>query len=467
MNALTLRATCIATLLFVTQVVSAAAVAATDPAKTVGPFIDDQVLAVVRVDATRVDFKALEAWLVERMNAQAAKAGAVDAERIRAAAKDLNGPRGEMEKTLADFKAAGGREVYLLLGMGDLMHQRQPVLIIPIEPGTDANKLEALVGNVEPNAAKVSERVGDVLLVGANEQRQPLIRARENQEKRPAPANAELVAALAAMNGGFDANNAPAVQFAFAPSEQSRKAFEQLAPTLPQQLGGGATADITRGLRWVTVAVALPPRPSFRVTIQARDAAAVDTLDKTIRAALDAGVKLAEAEAARNPQGGDTDMLRAAAKLLPTLAPAREGNDHLVLAMDDARLADLAGVISTGMVLARGNALRVQSMSNMRQALMVAFMWANEHKNEWPDDLAAAAKVSDASQVLINPRGGKSGYKYLKPAGDTKEASARIVLYEVDAEDPSGICVGFMDGHVEFMKHADFEKRFKEQQAAK
>jgi len=40
------------------------------------------------------------------------------------------------------------------------------------------------------------------------------------------------------------------------------------------------------------------------------------------------------------------------------------------------------------------------------------------------------------------------------------------VIYEVDAVDPNGLCVGFMDGHVEFMKDDDFQKRLKDQQAA-
>jgi hypothetical protein len=461
----TLRATCIATLLFATNLVAAAAAPATDPARRIGPFLDDQVVAVFRVDATRVDAKALEAWLVERMNTQAAKSGG-DAERIRAAAKDLARPRGEMEKALADFKAAGGRELYALLRLDDAMRQQMPVMIVPVEAGADAKKLEALFAEGGPPGGKFTEVLGDVVLVGGDAQRAAARAVQANNAEAAAAkaANADLAAALASLSAAPDA---PAIQFAFAPSAESRKAFEELAPTLPPQLGGGPTSDVTRGLRWATFAVALPPKPSARVTIQARDAAAVDSIDKTLRAAVDAGVKAIDAEAAKNPKGGDTDMLRAVAKLLPSLVPAREGNDRLVLAMDDAKLSDLAGVISTGMVRARGSAQRVQSMSHMRQALLVGAMWANDHKNEWPDDLSAAAKAYDAGPMLTNPRGGKSSYKYLKPARDTKDAGQHIVIYEVDVADPDGICVGFMDGHVEFMKDADFQKRLKEQQAAK
>jgi hypothetical protein len=458
-------------LLAATFVGAAASAAAVDPARRVEPFLNDQVFAVVRVDATRVDAKALESWIVARMNAEAAKSGggAADAERINAAAKDLARPGAEMEKFLADFRAAGGHDLYALFGMGDLMQQNGPVLLIPIEAGTDVNKLEAMFAHEGPAAAgKFTERVGDMLLAGTEAQRQPLRQVHENRTKNAA-GNADLLAALAAMSqGGGDANDPPAVQLAFAPSAESRKAFEQLAPTLPPQLGGGQTSDITGGLRWATVVIALPPKPSLRVTIQARDAAAVDSLDKTIRAAVDAGVKAAEARAAKAGNGGNASMLREVAKILPSLVPAREGTgDRLVLAMDDAKLSDLAGVISSGMVMARGNALRVKSMSHMRQLILECVLWANDHKNEWPDDLAAAAKAYGAGDTLKNPRGGKSGYKYVKPARDAKNSNERIVIYETDAIDPDGISVGFMDGHVEFMKEAEFQKRLKDQQDAK
>jgi hypothetical protein len=210
-NAKTLRATCIATLLFVTNVIAAAA---TDPAKRVGPFLDDQVVAAFRVDAGRVDAKALEAWIAERMNAQAAKAGGADAERIRAAAKDLARPSGDLEKALADFKAAGGREIYGLLRMDGVMQQQPPVLIIPIEPGADAKKLEALFGReARAGGEKSTDVLGDVMLVGAEAQRAPArAAAQANNAKGAAPANADLAAAL----GIFGRTAEKRVQNAFA-----------------------------------------------------------------------------------------------------------------------------------------------------------------------------------------------------------------------------------------------------------
>jgi prepilin-type processing-associated H-X9-DG protein len=452
--------------LFVANVVNAAAAAApapaaSDPAKRVGPFVDDQVIAVFRVDAARVDAKALEAWIVERMN-EGATADGADAGRIKAAANDLAGPRGALEKYLGDFKAGGGRELYGLVRMDDVMRQQVPVLVVPIEPGTDAKKLEAVFG--KQGGEKSTEVLGDVVLVGTDAQREPARAAAAQANKANGAANADLAAALASMSAAPDA---PAIQIALAPSADSRKAFEQLAPTLPKEIGGGPTSDVTRGLRWATVAVALPPKPSVRVTVQARDAAAVDSLEKTIRAAIDSGVKATEAESAKVGNAGKAEMLRASAKLLPSLVPAREGNDRLVLTMDDAKLSNLASVISAGMVMARGNALRVRSMSNMRQLILACVLHANEHKGEYPDDLTAAAKAYDAAAMLKNPRGGKSGYKYVKPPLGTKSPSDRIVLYEIDTLDPDGRGVGFADGHVEFMKEPDFQKRLKDQEAAK
>jgi hypothetical protein len=56
------------------------------------------------------------------------------------------------------------------------------------------------------------------------------------------------------------------------PSEDLRRAVEELLPTLPAEVGGGPVTAVTRGLRWVALSADAPPRMALRVLLQARDA---------------------------------------------------------------------------------------------------------------------------------------------------------------------------------------------------
>ncbi|AMV39275.1 DUF1559 domain-containing protein [Planctomyces sp. SH-PL62] len=51
-----------------------------------------------------------------------------------------------------------------------------------------------------------------------------------------------------------------------------------MTPRLPEELGGGSTSVLTRGLEWVAVSVEPTPSPMVRVVGQASDAASADAL---------------------------------------------------------------------------------------------------------------------------------------------------------------------------------------------
>ena len=59
----------------------------------------------------------------------------------------------------------------------------------------------------------------------------------------------------------------PEARRALAEAEARRQAYQTKEAALPKELGGGQTSDVTNGLRWAAVAIALPPKPSVRVTI--------------------------------------------------------------------------------------------------------------------------------------------------------------------------------------------------------
>jgi hypothetical protein len=435
-----------------------ASAAADTSTKAVEQFLDEQIAGVIRVDTGRVDMKALEAWIAETLQADDAKADAAKPAKAGDVVETLREPLAEIGKYLGEFRAAGGREMYVLLSTADLMAGPPPVLI-PLAQGADAKRLEALFGPPGPAPEQAaSARVGDVLIVAVPAARQRLRETHDDKARKPA--NPDLLAALGAAGG-----DGAAVRFVFAPTPDARRAFEQLAPTLPPQLGGGPTADITHGMRWAALSLKLPPQPSVGLVIQSPDAAAAQALDKTLRAALGASAESLKAEAAKAGEHAQTPMFRALVKLLPALTPKREG-DRLVVSLDDARLREAGTLLSTTLVRARTQAQQVQSISQMKQLVLACHMWANEHKREWPDDLAAAAKAYDVpKQMLVNPARPKSGYTYLKPPKDAKDGGTRIVLYEAEGA-PEGRAAGFLDGHVEFMTEQEFQKALKAQQKA-
>ena len=411
----------------------------------VARFIDNDTLAVARVDLGRLDPKAIEAWL-----AGAAKAGGgADS---GALVKQLAQARAQSEKWLAEFRKAGGGEVYAVVGVADLA-EFPSVILIPLAPGADANALEGLLSAGDPGAPPEQrggmrfDRVWNVL-IGA-----PDAKALERMRAVKPVERPDLMKALDA------AGDAP-LAAAAAPSADRRRALHELLPNLPQELGGGPTTVLTRGAAWANLALRPPPDGSLRLVIQSEDAEAAKALGAVVDRAL--------ALVAKGPWGQGQEM----GKLLGAMKPRAEG-DRLLLTLDDPGLRQMAGAFLAGPLRqARANAQWVMSASNMRQILLVCHMWANENNGQWPDDLRpddlakALKKYELPATVMDNPLKPGTGYTYVKPPAKVENPSALIVLH--DAQPVDGMrTVGFMDGHVERLMEATFQEQLKAQKEVK
>jgi hypothetical protein len=433
-------------------------------AKTIASFLDEQAFLVVRFDSRHADPAALHNWISDRLRTGLAKDDP-QAQQANAAAEDLAMPRKEAEKFLRDFHAAGGQDIFVIVSAADIMGQNPPAVVVPLRAGADAEKLSSMFDMMMPvpiapagvvqAKANLATRMGDALVITATDSVRERIRSvQEGKVKRAE--NTELLSALSADAPGD-------LRIALAPPPGVRKVFEELLPTLPPQLGGGPSTQLTQGLRWAYLDVKLPPQPVLRVVVQSTDAQAAESLGKVIDKAIAGGVK--ELEAGQDDNQRVTRRKNALAGLLPKFAPKPQG-DRLVLAKQEQELNEMSGVMVISLIQARTSAKRVQSISNIRQQLMVGLMYSSDHKGEWPDDLSAQFKKYDASPVVaINPQDPKSGYTYLKPSpGAVKAASSRIVVYEsTPNEEYRG--VGFLDGHAEIMLEEQFKKALQVQQA--
>ena len=103
---------------------------------------------------------------------------------------------------------------------------------------------------------------------------------------------------------------------------------------------------------------------------------------------------------------------------------------------------------------------RSQTASSMMQILKTCLVYAQDHDGQWPNSLQDLTKYGLVKDTFINPRQPEReiGYVYLKPS--TPLPPSRIVLYEAYDSWGDGINVGFVDGHVEFIKE---ESHFKNQ----
>lgn len=95
---------------------------------------------------------------------------------------------------------------------------------------------------------------------------------------------------------------------------------------------------------------------------------------------------------------------------------------------------------------------RSQTASNMRQILLTCLVYAQDHEGRWPDSLKDLTQRGLAKDTLNNPRQPEReiGYVYVKPR--TPLSPSQIVLYEKYDSWGDGINVGYVDGHVQFIK---------------
>ncbi|TKJ39289.1 MAG: hypothetical protein CEE38_00655 [Planctomycetes bacterium B3_Pla] len=106
---------------------------------------------------------------------------------------------------------------------------------------------------------------------------------------------------------------------------------------------------------------------------------------------------------------------------------------------------------------------RMQSAKNMKKILLNCIMYAQEHQDQWPDNLQDLNVYGLAADDLMNPRHPEeeTGYVYVRP--ERPPSPSQVVLYEKYDSWADGINVGFVDGHVEFVtEESVFKSRLEE-----
>src|SRR5262249_40706453 len=217
-------------------------------AETAAPFIAEPTLIVGRVDVTRVELDPVFKFATAILGS--------------------NDEVGEWIKTVRawvrQFSNRGGTDLFFTYGAGD--YPNLPCLIAPARGDEASRKALAellLLGFKQTGKDADWTYLDGCVCVGTKD----ALAVAKTRKAVPRP---ELTAAI-------DAGREGVAQLAFALSAEAKKIHEQVAPTLPAELGGGGIQKITRGMKWMALSIGPGPKmPAKWITEAASPEAAQD-----------------------------------------------------------------------------------------------------------------------------------------------------------------------------------------------
>jgi len=337
-------------------------------AEIVAPFIDEQTVAVIHVDVTRIDVDALFAEFF-KLVPEAKELPGSHAERARS----------EVNKALQAVLAAGGKNLYYVVSLADFDTRLHPgpFFLIPADEKTDDEKLAALLGGSPFLSASrkeaCHERLGNVLFLGGQRTLDRLKQQKPNE--RP-----ELADALRAAGDS-------AVQALLLPPRYTRRVIEEMMPRLPEQIGAPPSTVLTEGCLWAAAGVHLPPKLKLRLVVQSQDARTAKALREVLTKAMQAIGGLREVQ----------ELIPQWDQLVPLLTPQVQG-DRLVLELAEGTPAydSLIAVLTPMIAAARKGATRAAAANNLKQIALAMHNYHATHKSFPP----AAGYGKDGKPLL-------------------------------------------------------------------
>ncbi len=252
--------------------------AASTKAAAIAPFVGEEVAVVVHIDLTKWDTQTFFRRVLGKL----------------ADEDDLSAGTKLVDDSVAALKAAGAKDLFLLLDPADI--PGLPAAVVPLVDGADAKAIATVLsGGARRNPFRwpATETIRGAVVAGTPAGlasiRNAVLKARP-----------ELTAAMAV---GGDTS----IQVAIMPSTTQRRSIEESMTVLPRQLGGGPVTTLTQGLSWISLTLAFEPKPVIRAVVQAKDPDATKALMNLAQDALDF---LANCESKRSGAGpvGDGDQ---------------------------------------------------------------------------------------------------------------------------------------------------------------
>jgi prepilin-type processing-associated H-X9-DG protein len=316
------------------------------------PFLGEEVAIVVRADLTKIDPRAI----VARVGGKVAET------------EEIEGPTKLVNGWVEAMKAAGAKELYVLIDLTDM--PGFPVAVVPLEPGADAAAITAVfaTGAGGPVRWPVVETMRGAVVAGRAD-------AIERLRAGAPPARLEVGPALAACA------DAP-ISLAIIPSKTQRRALEESITVLPPQLGGGDIKGLTQGMEWASFSAVLEPSASLHAVFEAKNAEGMSA----IRALIEHGMATLKQEGERNP------AIKPLISAVSDATPVVNGN-RITLSAD---LLDATKLLAMPLQQAREASRRAQCVNNLKQ-IMLAMHNFHATNNAFP---SAYTQSADGKPLL-------------------------------------------------------------------
>jgi hypothetical protein len=307
--------------------------------QTVAPFVNGQTFAVARFDLTRPGADDLVLMLT---GAGQSAVGVL-----------AFFPEEDLRRFTGGLRAAGVKEMFAVYSFADL--KEAPVYVVPLVPGTNEKALRELFAGLKILDVH-AERVAGAFVLGA---RAVCLRYRDIKAMQ----RADLAKALA---GSGDTT----IQVALALTADARRAFEEILPVLPPEMGGGSVTVWTRGVQWLALGMDGPPNSGLQGVIQATDETAAVKVHEWMTAALKKMAKLPQMQ----KTWPNFDIVAAA------LQPTRAG-DRLLLKLDQQQMmAVMQPLVARGQQAGQ----RHKAVLSLKHLALAMHNYADAHKGTFP-----------------------------------------------------------------------------------
>jgi hypothetical protein len=301
-------------------------------AKIIAPYIDNNTVAVGRFDLTRPN------------NDEPAAALSVVTAIL--GMKPTLYPR-DTKRLFTALGESGVKDAYGVISFAEPANSL--CFVVPSPGQTNAKAIAEMFGLASVFPDTYAAQVGSDLVIGTEA-------ACKRYAKLKPVARPEVAKAFAAVNEMTG-------QICLMLSPDARRAFEEIVPTLPPEVGGGSITLLTRGVQWIAIGFDGPPKRSLHAVLQVTDEAAA--------ARLKAWLETAITKLAQNPETKNAlqDFDKLAAALMPAAVGDKAVGDKVVVKLNHEQMTALIKPLIDRTQLATDRTLELANLSKIGLAM--------------------------------------------------------------------------------------------------